>query len=110
MQNHNDGCIVAVTQGVACPKQVDLVDYLAFHFGAFKNFSTATRNDIVTLSLIFSLFVAIEVTLSTLWGNLILPKLAYRRSKRLDRFDLNLSSRHRLTRWLALHENSPAFL
>jgi hypothetical protein len=106
MQNHEGGCIAALARGTDCPKQGNLVDYLAFHLDAFKNFSTATFNDIASSLLILSLFVA----LVTLWAlrrrNLAPPKLAYFRLKQFNSF--HPPSQDELIGWLSLHENSPA--
>ena len=107
--DHN-GCILATTQGADCSKVTDSLSFVAFHLDAFKNFSTA-----VFSNNILSIFLAI-VALISLVGFGISLRVNVQHSQ------LNFFSRRRrflesfcppfqkeLTRWLALHENSPAF-
>lgn len=106
MQNHDGGC-VAATQGTACPKQANPIDYLIFHLDAFKNFSTATFSAIAAALLILSLPVIGVVSRALPW-NLASPKLAHYRLGHSDSF--RPPSQYGFSRWLALHENSPATL
>ncbi len=106
-QNYDNGCIWAISQGTDCPKQGNSIDYLASHFNAFKNFSSAAFGTLATTLLLLSLFI-VGTTFSLLSGNLVSPKLnlSHHWLKRLD--SLRLLSQYRLIHWLSLHENSPA--
>lgn len=105
MQAHAGDCAAATAQGMDCPKQATLADYLAFHFDAFRKFSTATFGDIAASLLTLSLLV-IAVAFGASLGKLAPPKFAYYRLERPDSF--GPSSQYRFISWLALHENSPA--
>ena len=105
VQAHDGGCIAAMTQGMNCPIESNLADYLAFHFDALKKFSTAIFSGIAASLLILSLLV-IAVAFGIPPRNLVLPQFAYYRLRRTD--PLAPPSRYELIRWLALHENSPA--
>lgn len=107
MQDHTGDCIAAAAQGAGCPKQNNPLGYIAFHFGAFKGFSTAILVNIVSLfSILFFLLLGIIFVI-------FLPGLIPQKSARyqLHRKDLfGLSSQYKFSYWLALHENSPAIL
>jgi len=107
IENHDSNCIWATSQATDCSKQGNPIDYLALHFNAFKDFSTAAFGALATTLLIFSLFI-VGATFSLLTGNLASPKLnlRYHWLKQLD--SLRSLSQYRLIRWLSLHENSPA--
>jgi len=109
-QGHNGGCIAASTQGVDCPTNSDPIDSAAFHLNAFKTFSAATFEKSTLASLLTLLLLAMAAVLGLLSGNLTAPRLnlASSRFKRPEYF--NLPPEHKLTRWLRLHENSPANL
>ena len=107
MQNHDGGCIAATAQGTDCPRQLNPLEYLAFHLDAFRNFSTATFSSVTALLSILSLFV-IGIAVTASLENLALPKLKYSWLERSASF--SPPYQHKLLRWLALHENSPAIL
>ncbi len=97
---HHAGCIAATTQEMGCPGQNDPLVYLNFHFDAFKNFSTATLGNALSLLLSFLLAVA------TAFQKGFTPKrFAYSKYRRLD--SSNVFSQDQFTHWLALHEISP---
>lgn len=99
---HNEarGCIAATSQGIDCPKEAGIT-FAAFHLDAFKHFSTAIFG-----LLLISLFAAIGLSL----GRTSLAPPCAARISRAYRECLRLLSTRSYTRWLALHENSPAFL
>src|SRR3989338_5421401 len=99
----HDGCLAELANGGTCPSG-NPFSYLAFHFDAFKLFSTA----IFTSGLVI-LFIVLAFSFG-------LPKLTdpktnasiyWRYSK-----NLNFAAppfKKQLIRWLALHKNSPSF-
>lgn len=98
---HGYGCIASNRLGAFCPLN-SVFDFVVFHIDAFKYFSTAV------LSVIF-LIISIGIAFS------ILPRplnndedddLAF--SIRGEKFKAFPKTR-RITRWLSLHINSPAF-
>jgi len=105
-QNHGGGCVFAASQGVDCPTQGSSVGYLTFHLDAFKGFSTAIFGESVMsllLLVLASLFFIGRVCFvhSLFWP----PKFALYRYRSKGSFPLPQTQE--LTRWLALHENSP---
>lgn len=104
MKNHRGGCITATAQGTDCPKQSNLVDYLAFHIDAFKNFSTATFSDTAASLLILSLLVFV-IAFGAWLEDMAPPQFSYHRLKIPCSFK---PPQYELLCWLALHENSPS--
>lgn len=102
-------CIGATTQGIDCPTGKDFLPFVGFHLDAFKNMSTTILGQSV-------LFFLLLIGLSFLY-----IVFGYGKSKResdtphrLQRFKIFLEqsltfSQQKIVRWLALHENSPAF-
>jgi len=108
-QDHGGSCIWAASQGVDCPKQGSTTNYLTFHLDAFKGFSTAIFVGNVMSSLFLTLTSLLFIGLAFLSPNLFKPpQLAFYRHQYRDSFSPH--QKQRLTRWLALHENSPATL
>lgn len=109
MQSHNTpiNCIAATVNGVDCPEQTSPIDFATFHIDAFKSFSLATLTEgvsnVLPFAFIFLFFIDIAFFTSYL---LRLPRLAFYR----HRFsDYSFSpQKQKFTRWLAIHENSPA--
>lgn len=107
MQVHGGGCVAATAQGMDCPKEGNLRDYLAFHLDAFKKFSTATLSEnflnVLLLVLATSLLICCRIFLLFRFesSRLIL-------SSRKPRETFAPPQKHALIYWLALHENSPA--
>lgn len=109
MQNHNDNCIAAAVQGIDCPKQNNIFDFLFFHFSAFKNLLIVISGNSVFLLSIFYSFI-IWIAMRVLFGNSGLPIFSFTRYK-LKQFKLfSLLFRYKFFYWLALHENSPTAL
>jgi len=111
--NHNSGhghsgCIVAITQGTACPEGSNVITFLNSHFNAFKNFSLATfgENTLNALLLAFVslLFIGLGFSKAFLFRT---PQLALARHRFTGSF--SPPQKQELIHWLALHENSPAF-
>ena len=106
MQNHDGNCAFETFRGTDCPKQVNPIDYFIFHIDAFKSFLIATfSNSFFTSLLLFALLMG--VSFGILGGNLTHSKLSfsyYRHKPEL----FKSSSKHKLLRWLSLHENSPS--
>ena len=96
---HNEaGCIAASAQGATCPNTENTLSFIAFHLGAFKNFSTAT--------FIVTALLSIAILLSTAGSLVVAPSYSGRQL-----FSLSVPLlKQRLTRWLALHENSPSLI
>ena len=103
-------CIVAIAQGANCSEGTDSLSFVSFHLDAFKNFSTAVLGNNI-----LSIFLAIVALISfvgfgiSLRVNVQSPQLNFfsRRGRFLESFFPPFQKE--LTRWLALHENSPAF-
>lgn len=109
MQNHSDNCVAAAVQGIDCPKQNNILDFLFFHFGAFKNLLTAISGNPVFLLSIFYSFI-IWIAIWVLFGNLGQPIFSFTRYKLKQLKPFSLLFRYKFFYWLALHENSPNVL
>ena len=92
---HNGvGCVAAAAQGIDCPKAGSLFSFLAIHLNAFHIVSAAV-------------FFVLAIGLGIVWKFQFSPPFV--QSVALRYFSKRLFQQ-RLTRWLALHENSPAIL
>jgi len=100
-------CIAATAKGMDCPKEADSIDFAAFHIDAYKGFSLAIfgKSAMSMLLLAFSswLFVGLALFSPHLFNP---PQLAFYRYRFRDSFFP--PQKQQITRWLALHENSPA--
>lgn len=109
IQNHEGGCIFSFIKGVDCPKQNNLFNYFIFHINAYKDFVLATLNENGINALMFAFMFLFFVSQA-----FFLPPLFCSPSFVLygHRFKnpFSLSQKQEFTRWLALHENSPAAL
>ncbi|OGZ24589.1 MAG: hypothetical protein A2896_00555 [Candidatus Nealsonbacteria bacterium RIFCSPLOWO2_01_FULL_43_32] len=96
-QSH-DGCIAATAQGTDCPKEDGTIFFAAFHLDVFRSFSTAIFNGKTAsmLFLLIALFFAVAFGLAAHYHRQQFLKSSF------------FPSQRELTRWLALHENSPA--
>lgn len=111
MRGHDmptSNCVGATVNGTDCPKQADPIDYLTFHFDAFRSFSLATFGESVMGAFLLLAFAALLfVGLAFFKPHLFEPpQLAFSRQRFGDPF--SPPQKQELARWLALHENSPA--
>lgn len=107
-QGH-ESCIAAIAQGIACPKNAAPMVSAIFHINAFKGFSLGMPELGSFLAL---LVLFLSISLLTRRG-FIQPLLYVPEQARYRFYPSEHSSFPRqraLTRWLALHENSPAAL
>ena len=107
MQNHDSNCVAATAQGVNCPKQGGLLEYLTFHLDAYKGFSLAAfgENTSGALSLVFVLLLFIGLAFSS---SLHCRPTQFNVCRYRFKEFFSPPQKQELTRWLALHENSPA--
>ena len=105
MQSHDSGCIAAAIQGTDCPKETNLFEYVAFHFGTYKDFSLATIDNNVggSLLLTFIYLLFAGFALSQIYS-LKSPQLVSH-NRLID--SLYNPQEQRLAHWLVLHKNSP---
>ena len=107
VQGHDGGCIAATVQGTDCPKLNSLLEYLAFHLDAYKSFSLATLGE-SAMSVLLLVFASLLFTgLAFFYPHLFNPPQPVFFRYRF-RYSFLSPQRQQLTRWLALHENSPA--
>lgn len=108
--SHHAGCIASVVNGIDCPVPSNTPEFLSFHLGAFKSFSTAVL--ITGLSVLFALTLTYFAVLgfSTLFYDFLDSKIQL--TLRFKRFldSLFYFSLRKKIRWLILHENSPQFV
>jgi hypothetical protein len=99
-------CIAATAKGTDCPKEAKPIDFATFHIDAYNRLSLATVSE-DAISALVSAFASLTFIGSTLFslGFFKPPHLAWHRLENA----LPPLQQQELTRWLALHENSPAF-
>ena len=116
--NHGNGqghdmvsknCIAATAKGMDCPKEAKPLDFAAFHINVFKVFSLATFGENIMNALLLAftslLFIGLAFFSQFLFRP---PQLALYRYRFRDSF--SPPQKQELTRWLALHENSPTII
>lgn len=100
-------CIAAAVKGMDCPEWGNIFSFANFHFDFFRSFSTAVFTDGIGAFFSFLFFLAF-------WWFGVIPKfqfgLSFSRPSAAYQFldSLSVADRQQ-SRWLALHENSPAF-
>ncbi len=100
-------CLAATAQGIICPDAMSALDFAAFHLNTFRDFTTAIFSGSSLSALLLSLALLLLVGFGILTGGLNSPVLNFtRRYKLSPAYSSPLEQS--LTRWLALHENSPA--
>ena len=106
----NNGCIAATVKGVGCPNGTGALDFLSFHLDAFRSFSSAVFGHNIVSLLLFLTALALLAFFDTAGSSSfrILELSALSRSRRFLEFFSPPQIAQNLTRWLALHENSPA--
>jgi len=102
-----NNCIAATAKGMNCLKEADPIDFAGFHIDAYKGFSLATVGENVMSSLLLAFASLLFVGLAFFSPHLFKsPQFAFYRYRFRDSF--SPPQKQQLTRWLALHENSPA--
>lgn len=93
-QGHG-GCIAATARGVDCPAVVGTLGLAFFHLDTFKGFSLGLVIAVLALALLFWFAQDFVYIFSEFYIGAARETFAF-------------SSFRDFTRWLALHENSPA--
>ncbi|MBI5138189.1 MAG: hypothetical protein HZA95_00100 [Candidatus Vogelbacteria bacterium] len=108
VEDHVNNCAIAASQGSECAGQIGSASYVDFHFGAFRNFTTATfAVSAIVLIALLSIIIAITV-LKRLTEEIPIYNYLFH-SRKFEENSFRPSLQHKLIRWLARHENSPAF-
>lgn len=110
-QAHDMGpnnCIAATAKGMDCPKEAEPIDFAVFHIDAYKGFSLATFGESAMSALLLAFASLLFIGLAFFSPHLFKPpQLAFYKHRFRDAF--SPPQQQEITRWLALHENSPAF-
>lgn len=108
---HNDGshgsCIAATAQGIVCPDAMSALDFASFHVSTFRSFTTAIFDGNILTALLLSITLSVLVGLGFLASAFNSPSLNFANRYRLSPAYSSPLEKE-LTRWLALHENSPS--
>ena len=95
-------CLASTAQAIDCAKG-DALAFISFHAEAFRNFSTATFNSLVTgIVLLGVLFSGLRFRFG--------PVLKIGATARITEENFSVSLKQILTRWISLHENSPSVI
>ena len=103
-------CFAAQAEAAPCPSNANSGSFLNFHLGALKIFSSAVFGEYIRAAFMAALafvFIIASAAYEIAVGGYMTPAMAYsRRSDSVPRF---FSSARKFYRWLARHENSPAY-
>lgn len=100
----HSGCVASTAKAINCSGESGALAFIGFHFGAFKNFSTATFSGMSSVFLLLSVLVFAILLKQSGNGFISIPIARY------DRAQFSSVQKERLTRWLAFHENSPSLI
>ena len=106
---HDSGCIMALAQGADCPTEERAADFLAFHLGTFKSFSTAIFGEPALASLLTLILLAAFIAAAALASDAT-PSRSVAHFRHRWREFLCAVKQRRLLFWLSLREHSPTFL
>ncbi len=102
---HNGGCIASNRLGAFCPLN-SVFDFVVFHIGAFKYFSTAIFVFSLTLLLVALSFIIFSVLPRPLNND---EDEDFVFGVQRGKFPVFLKNKE-IIRWLSLHIKSPAFI
>ena len=102
-------CFAAQAEAAPCPERANFGVFLNFHLGALKVFSNAIFSEYaaVFLAALAFAFISAFVAQKIAVGGYMLPAAIY--PGRSDSAPKFFSSARKFHRWLARHENSPAY-
>ncbi len=107
MDSSDKNCITSPIDGTECPTSITAMTL--HHISSLQNLLTSVAPSISNWLLLLSFILLISVSVFLLFKNLLFPKLELLR-KRLRDLEVSLSySKQKITSWLSLFENSPAF-
>lgn len=105
--NGNHNCIAATFGNAMCPDGADTLNFISFHFNAFKIFSSAVfKSGIFTLLLISAALLALASIKNSIANSAtyaVIRRATFRQNPKQ-------TSENKIRHWLSLHENSPTML
>ena len=107
MLDHQSACVLSIIQGVDCPWQANIFESIYFHFGTFKNLSSAVLLNVAALLLIF-----INMCYRQRLSLISIVRWPYSLDRYVRDFSWLYDSRatRKYISWLALHQNSPSIV
>ena len=101
------GCIAAAANNTACPEEGNTFSFLDFHFGALRNFTSATFPSSLSFAAFLILF-ALGAGMALFGRGFAAGDAGIFGLTAQRRFEYKAFSIRRVfSHWLALHENSP---
>ena len=107
MNSSDSNCITSPIDGTVCPTSITAMTL--HHISSLQTLLTSITPSIPNLLLLLAFIFLVSVSVFQICKNLLFPKLELLR-RRLRDFATNFSySKQKITSWLSLFENSPAF-
>lgn len=104
---HGGNCITSPIDGTPCP--VSIIAMTLQHVSALQTLTTSTSPSAYNLLSLLAYILLVSVLVFLFYKNLLFPKLELSH-RRLRDLASNFSySQQKITSWLSLFENSPAF-
>lgn len=107
--NGHSGCIAVTAQKAICPMGGNAFSFIAFHFNAFRSFTTAIFGD-GFVGMTASLIVLFLILAIGFFVKINSTPLVIKTDYNFNRFSESnyFSFQQKLIHWLALRENSPS--
>lgn len=107
MSSSNTGCGFSAIDGTPCP--TNIMDMTLHHISALQTLTMTIVPSISGWLSLFASLLLISVSIFLLYKNLLLPKLGLLPQRLRDLRLHSLYSQQKITSWLSLFEDSPAF-
>lgn len=103
--HHN--CIAATFGDAMCPDGANTLNFISFHFNAFKIFSNAVfKSGVFTLLLISAAFLTLMLIKNSAANSATYAVIRHSALRQNPK----QTSENQIRHWLSLHENSPTIL
>lgn len=107
MSSSDNNCITSPIDGTPCP--TNIVAMTLQHISAIQTLTTSVIPSISSWFSLLASLLLISVSIFLFYKNLLLPKLGLLPQRLRDLRLHSLYSKQKITSWLSLFENSPAF-
>ncbi|MBI2482529.1 MAG: hypothetical protein HYV76_03160 [Candidatus Vogelbacteria bacterium] len=107
MSESTSGCVTSPIDGTPCP--TNIVAMTLQHVSALQTLTTSVTSSISSWILLLAFILLVSFSISIFYKNLLFPKLELLHQRLRDLVFNSFYSKQKITSWLSLFENSPAF-
>ena len=107
MDSSDNNCITSPIDGTACPTSIAAMTL--HHISSLQTLLTSVTPSFSNLFLLLAFLLLVSVSILSFYKNLLSQKLGFSRERLRDLASNFSYSKQKITSWLSLFENSPAF-